>query len=240
MTQMNEKTKNKKIYRKKIISTDEKSSSDARGKRLRKIRNLANISREQLASHCGTCHHTVKRWELGYFGGLPLDGAQAVVERVSQEGVICSLDWLLYEIGTGPQVLPDFDKIKKIGSPFSLKQTIDDKNIIEEMLLFRNHYKNTIEHKIEDDGLSPYFNIGDHVAGIEYAGEKINSFINENVIIRLNNGGILVRNLREGKTPGTYTLVCTNINTTVDTPIIYDATIMSAGQILRHYVRIKS
>ena len=99
---------------------------------------------------------------------------------------------------------------------------------------------NVSEYKIEDDGLSPYFNIDDHVAGIEYSSEKINLLLNENVIARLSDGKIITRNLREGKTKDTYTLLCTNANAKVNSPILYDVKLISAARILRHYIRIKS
>lgn len=231
----------KKQYIKKIVVKDQLSAPDSRGKRLRKIRNLSNFTREQLAKYCNISSHTLKRWELGYFGGLPLDGAKTIIDLVAKEGVVCSLDWLLYEIGPGPQVISDFKKTTETqvnnGSSFTSED--DEKNITEELILFRSLYPNVIVCQINDDGLFPYYDVGDYVAGIECRNEMIKKLINKNCIIRLSDGKIITRNLRQGSVDDLYTLTCTNINTTVNTPILHNVSIASAAFIQRHYVKSK-
>src|ERR1700733_6271968 len=90
-------------YTKKVIVTDAKSSEEARAERVKRVRNLANLSRKEMCNDGTLNINTYKGWELGRYGGLPLDGADKIVARVAKEGVICTAKWLLYGTGEPPQ-----------------------------------------------------------------------------------------------------------------------------------------
>lgn len=92
-------------YIKKVEILDEKSTPEARAKRLRRVRNLANLSRKALCEDGLINVNTLKGWELGRYGGLPKDGAEKIIQRIAREGVHCTLDWLLHEIGPGPRLI---------------------------------------------------------------------------------------------------------------------------------------
>lgn len=97
-------------YLKKVQVTDELSTAEARAERLRRLRNLANLSRKDM---CNTDlnFNTLKAWELARFGGLPKDGADKVIRRIAKEGVICTADWLLYGKGITPQLTTERELI---------------------------------------------------------------------------------------------------------------------------------
>jgi len=96
----------KRKYKKKVIVTDELSTPDARAERLRRIRNMANLTREQMCNLAKLNVNTYKGWEIARYGGLPIDGAEKVLNGIGCEGVICSLNWLLYGKGQGPYAIP--------------------------------------------------------------------------------------------------------------------------------------
>ena len=220
-----------KKYIKKVIVTDEEASTDARGERLRKIRNLANLSRKEFCNSSELKLNTYKGWELGRFGGLPIDGAERVIKRVSQENVICSVEWLLYGKGPEPYVVPrstgDFDQL-------------ETEIILKEIMVFQSFHSNAVYIEINDDTLSPLYIIGDYVAGIRVLGKNISSVVNQICIVQLTNGEILCRYLREGYTKDKYQLLATNINSDLKGPQTVEAELNFAAPIIRHYKSVRS
>jgi len=235
-----------KTYKKKIIVTDEKTTPQARAMRLKMVRNMANLSREAMCADGKININTYKGWEIGRYGGLPLDGAELVVERITKEGVVCSIEWLIYEIGRGAYVSADFknaqntQKNKKIKTTTAdLKTKSQEKLIFNEILLFRKQFPDVLDCQILDDGLSPKLVVGDFVAGVKYHDKAIDKLLNQDCIVQLLDGEIVVRRLRKDHEQNTYMLLCTNQETTVDTPVVYNVKISSAAPILRHYKKIK-
>lgn len=230
--------KKAKTFKKKIVVTDELSTPPARAERLKQVRNMANLSREEMCEDDQININTYKGWELSRYGGLPLDGAERVVERVAREGVWCTVEWLVYEIGRGAYVSTDFKNAQKDGkseATFPAKMKNQETPIFNEILLFRKQFVDTIDCKILDDGLGPEIITGDFVAGVKHYNQAIDALLNQNCIVQLVNGEITVRHLRKGNAPNLYMLVCTNPNTSVPNPVVYDAQLSSAAPILRHY-----
>lgn len=221
-----------KTYKKKIIVTDEASSAVERGNRLRRVRNMANLSRKDICED-GTLMNvnTYKSWELGRYGGLPRDGAETVIKKVAQEGVLCSLEWLLYEKGIVPQVTYLISEdINKSENDTSLS---DEQKITQELLLFKKHHTDILHCHIMDDGMHPYFEQGDVVAGQRLTGDAIMTLEAKNCILQLEDNTLLVRNVR-GISQGKPILVCLNPNTQVDQPIIYHPNIAYAAAVIWH------
>ena len=146
-----------------------------KGERLRRLRNLANLSREEFCDDGSINFTTLISWEVGRFGGVSVKGAKRVIERVAREGVICTPEWLLYEIGVGPEVRADYTRINKITAKNTPALSMRDEkaNIIEELMLFKKLNKQAIDFIIEDDTMLPQFQIGDYVAGIMRFDDKI-------------------------------------------------------------------
>jgi transcriptional regulator with XRE-family HTH domain len=226
-----------KKFIKKVVVTDNKSLPEERGRRLKQLRNLANLNRKQLCEHSGINIHSLKGWEIGRYGGLPLDGAEKVIKRVAQEGVSCPLEWLLYEIGTGPQVVVDFYKTKEEMAAAESELKIEDETqlICKELMLFRKLFRHTIELRIGDDGMNPLYNVGDYVAGQKIHGDRIKNALGHDCIIQTHEGKIFFRKLREGTEADRYTLMCTNLQTQVAEPIIYNVRVANVAPVIRHY-----
>lgn len=231
------------IYKKKVIITDKSTTPEARAERLRRVRNMANLSRKQICDGSPINIYTYKGWELACHGGLPVDGAERVVKRVAQEGVVCSIEWLLYEIGQGPHIIPDFKKTK-LDKAKTTQKTVavssEEAKIIQEILLFRKHFPEVIDYQIEDDGSMPFYYPNDFVAGVKYFGKNINLLINQYCIAQTTDGQTLVRFLKYGSVPNKYTLLCTNPQSLVNSSTLYDVELASAAPILRHYRLLKS
>jgi hypothetical protein len=221
----------KKNYTKKVIQIGEASSSEARASRLRRVRNMANLSREKMCNSEGLNINTYKGWEIARYGGLPVDGAERVIKRVAHEHVVVTLEWLLHGQGAGPYVMP---------SSGSSELASDDNNgqrasVFDETELFKRRFSHVLMTEIGDDGLAPWYRPGDVVAGVKKYGRDIEQYIGECCIVETGEGEILVRRVKRGSTEGKYTLVCTNMDTHVKKPVVYDTVLVSAAPIIRHY-----
>src|SRR5579862_8575903 len=104
------RTQDKKRSKTSLIQDNSQSSPIAKAERLKRIRNLANLSREDFCD--GDINlTTLISWEIGRFGGLSRKGASSVIARVAKEGVFVTPEWLLYEVGAGPEVRVDYKKL---------------------------------------------------------------------------------------------------------------------------------
>lgn len=199
---------------------------EARAKRLRRLRNLANLSRQQMCDDDININ-TYIGWEVARFGGLSKTGAKKVIDRVAQEQVICTLDWLLHGQGMPPYLI--YDRPARGES---------EENLIKnELALFETQYEHSVWAQIEDDGLSPIFEQGDYVAGVKLTDSQqiTNHLVEQFCIIEVKTDQFVVRKLKKGSKPGSYNLVCTNVDTQVDEPIMQNTSIRSAAQVIRHY-----
>lgn len=225
-------TSNEQKHTKKVVIKDKLSSAEARAERLRRVRNMANLSRKEICDTDKLNINTYKGWEIARYGGLPLDGALKVIRRIANTGVICTADWLLHGRGAEPYIIPKTTKADKKASSQA------DEDITQEIMLFQSHFTNAIYTKVTDDAISPKIKIGDYVAGIRHFGEEIQKCVDEDCILQTRDGQILVRQLKKGRTPNTYTLICTNSQTSVDMPVLYDIDLESAAPIVRIYKAI--
>ncbi|MFA5959856.1 MAG: hypothetical protein WC785_05005 [Tatlockia sp.] len=220
-----------KIYTKKLVIENEFSTPEARSERLRRLRNLANLSRKDICDSNGININTYKGWELARFGGIPVDGAEKVVKRVAQAGVICSTDWLLY--GKKPQPTLVSDDIL-CGSDNEIN-IMESNSIQREFLVYQESIKNAVLLEVTDDGLSPNYQIGDLVAGEKKFNHEIELTVEKVCITETTDGNKFVRYVKKGKENGLYTLICTNYHTTMSDVVIQNINLLYSAPVSRHY-----
>lgn len=207
------------------------NESRERGERLRRIRNLANLSRKDLCDEASININTYIGYEVGRYGGLTKNGANKIIEYIALKGVYSTFEWLMYGVGQAPRVETGIQQtcFEHNHDTFNEKQSIS-----EEIFLFRKHYNHSIDYQIIDDGMLPFYAIGDYVAGVCHGCSSIDELIGANCIIQIESGDIIVRNLRQGREVNHYTLSCINPETTVNQPIIYDIKLTFAAKIIWH------
>lgn len=199
------------------------ASPEARAARLRRLRNLANLSRREVCERADIKLDTLIGWEVARHGGLTEKGAKTILSCIANEGVQCTLEWLLYDTGIGPALLPNFDKAKanlQKTAETTADTTNEEKLIIEELLLFREHYLDAIDCIVQDDAMLPHYSPNDYVAGIKRYKNDIAKLEGHHCIVQLVDGNTLVRCLRKGQDKGKYTLLSININATSTTTLI--------------------
>jgi hypothetical protein len=134
-----------------------------------------------------------------------------------------------------PRRLPNSNQQSDLLSQSEVTIHIDENTkIVDELLQFKKNYKNATDFCIQDDGMTPFYSLGEYVAGVNLFADQISAAIGSNCIITMETGDNLVRELRKGSLPNTYTLVCVNTRTTLDKPILYDVTLTSAAPIVLH------
>src|SRR5207245_565680 len=135
-------------------------------------------------------------------------------------GIDCSLEWLMHGIGQGPQIderlyLGESSlAIRQTPSSYDATPAAENKNegIAEEMLLFRQYNKDTLDFVAVDDGMEPIIKKDDYVAGIARYYKDIENLIDKECIVKTADGETLVRIVKKGLTQGFYNLFCYNQN----------------------------
>jgi transcriptional regulator with XRE-family HTH domain len=211
---------NEQIYNASVDSRE-------RGERLRRIRNLANLSRKSLCDGANININTYIGYEVGKYGGLPKKSAEVILAYLSTKGVYCSFDWLMTGEGKGPYTIVDTPSV-------SLSVLNEEQKIYTELALFHSHYQNAVDFQIIDDGMLPLYEKGSFIAGISYFDSAIDTLIGFDCIVQTQSGERYVRNLREGRIKNTYTLTCINPRTTINSPVLYDVKLAFAAKIVWH------
>src|SRR3990167_1783271 len=211
--------------------THSNDAIEMRAKRLKRIRNLANLSREELCIGTDINQYTLVGWENGRFGGLSHKGAEKVIARIKKESVHCSVEWLMEGTGSGPSVNP---------IPAMPKEEL--LNLSEEIIMayelefFKAKNPNAVDLIVDDEGMLPQYHIGDIVAGKKRTCREIEFTVGSDCIVETSYGEKLFRNVRAGKHKNqqSYTLVCTNSTMTAKPSVISDVELIYAAPVIWH------
>lgn len=204
---------------------------EMRAKRLKRIRNLANLSREELCAGTDINQYTLVGWENGRFGGLSYKGAEKVIARVKKESVHCTVEWLMEGAGAEPSVNPIASMPKE-----ELLNLSEDIIMAYELEFFKTKNPNSADLIVNDTGMLPQYHIGDIVAGKKRIGKEIELTIGSDCIIETSYGEKLLRNVRAGnhKNKACYTLVCTNPAITTKPSVISDVELIYSAPVVWH------
>lgn len=208
------------------------TSSESRAQRLRRLRNLANLSRKEMCERSGIKPDTLIGWEVARHGGLSESGARRIVDYIQIEGVKCSIEWLLFGIGEGPSI----NHIKDINYTHK-KTTIasnEDKQIIDELLFFKNHHDDALDYIITDDSMAPHYNQNDYIAGIKRYKDKLHTVIGHDCITQTIDGNLFFRKVLSSDGKNKYNLIATNLNSQSENLILQHVVIAYAAPIIWH------
>lgn len=213
---------------------DHYATPQERAARVKRVRNLANLSRKEMCDCESLNVNTYKGWELARYGGLPREGAFKIVERVAREGVLCTVDWLLYGSGSGPQLQLGLSNTSGANIQQTQEKVLNESQAIQnEIIYFSKQFENTVSLKLSDNSMKPFYQSGDYVAGIKIDPAEFINAVGENCIVGLKSGEVLCRNLRRGY-ENKYQLACLNLETDIDKPVLYDVELMFVAPILWH------
>lgn len=213
---------------------DQKSTPEARGKRLKSLRMMAGLSRKALEDKYDVSASTMQSWEDAKAGGLTEKGAKRAIEVFRQEGIRCTVDWLLYGIGLPPQLSDKlFQQQIQMQESFEDRVEItEERAIVNELLAFRQHNPDAVEFIVPDDGMQPLYQKGDYVAGKRRYNDAIDNVLGMDCIIETKENEVILRRLKQGSQPGVYTLICLNPDCTVAEFALHDREILSAAPVI--------
>lgn len=211
---------------------DPKASPKARGKRLQRLRKMVNLTRADIEyKYPELKAETFKAWELGRFNGISMKGAKKAIPMLEREGVKCSLDWLMYEIGVGPQLFQfDPNAADVVQEPSA--EAYHDDTITQELSFFRQLHQESIDFVVEDDAMLPCFKPGDYVAGIKCYSDQIETVVGADCIMQTRDGKLLFRYLHSSNSDGTFNLRCKNPETTVQDYALNHVVLISAAPVI--------
>ena len=218
--------------------TDKKDISDetsprAKANRLKRVRNLANLSRNELCEDNNINLNTLIGWENARFGGLTEKGAKNIVKRLSKEGVICSISWLLYGSGLEPELART-----NLQSP---NREIEDKQfqheLFSEIELFKHTYNEQgIVFEISDESMCPVYAPGDYVGGVYLPENKFEQLINKSCLVKLWDNTIILRVIRSGSEKDKINLISTNPEYVESDWVFKDIKVRQIALVCRHWM----
>lgn len=212
---------------------DQKSTPEARGKRLKSLRMMAGLSRKALEDKYDVSASTMQSWEDAKAGGLTEKGAKRSIEVFRQEGIRCTVDWLLYGIGLPPQLSDKlFQQQIHMQVIESRVEITEERAIVNELLAFRQHNPDAVEFIVPDDGMKPLYYKGDYVAGKRRYNEAIDNVVGMDCIIETKENEVLLRRLKPGSQSGRFTLICLNPDSNVFEFALHDREILSAAPVI--------
>lgn len=157
--------------------------------------------------------------------------AEKIASGVRQEGYACTVKWLLKGEGIPP--LKEEIKGGELDESGAILSALSPEiKIMKEAAFFQQLYSNSIISCILDNGMEPFYAIGDYVGGS--FSENLKDAIGKDCIIITQEGEQLIRRLLKGSKRGLYTLVCINPQTKKTPPILFDHAIQTAAPIVWH------
>lgn len=217
---------------KSLQTTTKESAASAvgRGSRLKTARMMTGLTRKAMNEKYGISVGTLQSWEAAKAGGLTTRGAQRVLPIFYQEGVVCTVQWLLYGIDAPPQMT-------NTSLLHQLARTTwqpDKAACIQELRYFRQIHPGWADFIVNDDGMAPHYQRDDVVAGRWRTGSDISTVLGSNCIVQTARNEMLLRHVRRGGQPGRYDLICTNLNTTLTAPVLYNQQLLGAAPVVWH------
>ncbi|MBN1684099.1 MAG: hypothetical protein JW855_01490 [Gammaproteobacteria bacterium] len=213
------------------------TSSKEKGARLITLRKMAFLTRKAFCDKYHYNYETVRSWENGSYGGLPARRAKEIVNAFRSSGLIVNFEWLMYGLGEEPKPI-DLSLLQEAVILY-LKELPESKEPVDvseearmgrELEFFCLGQPDAVSIVIEDDGMSPAYQVGDLVAGIKRYEKSIQKLIGQDCIVHsFDDDKPLLRQIHPGKEKGTYTLVCTNLDTEVKAPVLNNVRLISAA-----------
>ncbi len=157
--------------------------------------------------------------------------AERIANGVRQEGYSCTIKWLL--TGEGNPPFKDELQPNELEKNDTLLSSLSPElKVMKEAAFFRELYIDSIVSCMLDNGMEPFYSIGDYVGGCFV--KNIRDAVGKDCIITTQDGEELVRRVIKGSKTGHYTLICLNPFTKVSPPLLFDCTIKAVAPIIWH------
>lgn len=212
---------------------DELIEEAERAKRVFHLRDMTRLSRIKFQKKYGISSGTLQHWEA-IDPGISVEGAKRLVKALAAD-IHVTPEWILHGIGSQPLFSKDLVTLthsKDMSADCRSVQEKEEHYIREEVDAFKKNHQQALEHTVHDDAMEPFYQCGDVVIGSRYIGSDIDKLIERECIVFTKKGEVLLRHLKKGSLPNTYTLVTINPRTSVLEYAQHDVELMSAAPVM--------
>ena len=139
----------------KADNSNKKTEGKLRADRLKYVRKqLLKLTQDEFCQGSDIPKQTYSAWEMVRFSGLTADGADRVLKRYRDFGILCTKRWLLEGVGAPPNKQDEVNTHSV--------EALED--VAQELLVFKRHHT-ILDVYLTDNVMSPVFEAGDTVAG---------------------------------------------------------------------------
>ena len=197
-----------------------------RAQRLRFLRGMIGLSRDQIHYRYGIPKGSLQNWEAGTTP-LSRKGAGFILRACAAEGVVVLIEWLMHGIGVGPQ-----RHLAKQQQTMQLPNALQPmrRQIVMEIQALRALYPDSIDMPVEDNAMHPQYPQGSYVAGIRHYGAAIATCIGQDCIVFSLAQGMQCRRLMLGSQANRYHLLPLNLQ--VEHPIAMNIDCIYAAPVM--------
>ncbi len=212
--------------------SDNALSAEARASRLQDARKLAKLTLRGMCMDGNINFNTLCGWEAARHGGLTRNGAQKVIDRLSQEGIICTLDWLLTGTGAPPKPILSKDLTHSLHTgKNSLTHFIPT-----QICLMEQQFPEFMGLTLPDEAMAPHYRMGDYVTGMPLPLDALGFAIGRPIIATLKHHNTTTRYCRHlirDNNTGLFSLVSSDFN--APDAILSHIQIVEFALILAHF-----
>ncbi|WP_339051002.1 helix-turn-helix domain-containing protein [Rickettsiella endosymbiont of Xylota segnis] len=220
-----------------------------RANRLRYLRKMSHLSMKEFAQHCNLGLTTINYWEQGY-SSVTERGAQKVSKAMREEGIECSVIWLMTGYGEPPKVT-DSSKLSKLNyknlesiSRISINEKksdypLENTEIKEELALFRKNYPEHLIYLIDNESMKPLYGPGDLVAGKKLTDKNMELGHGADCIVELEGRELLIRRVKIAHVVNSYDLYVINSDASLEFPPLRNMKVLSLAPIIRIWKPVK-
>lgn len=220
-----------------------------RANRLRYLRKMSHLSMKEFAQHCNLGLTTINYWEQGY-SSVTERGAQKVSKAMREEGIECSVIWLMTGYGEPPKVT-DSSKLSKLNyksleslSRISINEKksdypLENNEIKEELALFRKNYPEHLICLIDNESMKPLYGPGDLVAGKKLTDKNMELGHGADCIVELEGRKLLIRRVKIAHVANSYDLYVINSDASLEFPPLRNMKVLSLAPIIRIWKPVK-
>lgn len=239
--------KNPKSIKEKNISVP--MDIQERANRLKFLRRMSHLSMKEFAQHCNLGLTTINYWEQGY-SSVTERGAQKVCKAMREEGIECSVIWLMTGYGEPPKVI-DSSKLSKLNyknleslSRISINEKksdypVENIEIKEELALFKKNYPEHLIYLIDNESMKPLYGPGDLVAGKKLTDKNMELAHGADCIVELEGKELLIRRVKIGHAANSYDLYVINSDASLEFPPLRNIKVLSLAPIIRVWKPVK-
>ena len=214
------------------------------GNRLKRARVLAGITtRREFEEKHEISANTLQGWEQGK-NPLSLKGAKRVIEAFKNEGLLCSVDWLMKGVGMPPRpyemINAGLNESLQKDNNVAENNLQEEEAIYQEIQNFKSHNANAFVISITDDAMEPYFTIGDYIGGVRIERDQMTAYLGNACIIELPDHTMVPRYLHAGTRDHCFNLSCTNPKTKALNANHYNVEALMVAPIVWHRRKLLS